>query len=170
MDYLSLVSLPPPAEDIVAPANIKQPSTSVETVVSDEPSPSAPSTESPTIPVSSMPSSQGPAALLPSSSTQGSLLSSSSLKAHDELSDELARMATQLRRNAEHFSAILEKDKGLVVSAEDALSKNADSMTRERDRLKKHSSKSFGTTWFTIGTILVVCLAFVWMLVIMRVT
>lgn len=169
MDYLSLVSLPPPAEDIVAPANIKQPSASDETVASGEPSTSVPSIESPTIPVGSMPSSQGPAALLPSSSTQGSLLSSS-LKAHDDLSDELARMATQLRRNAEHFSAILEKDKGLVVSAEDALSKNAESMTRERDRLKKHSSKSFGTTWFTIGAILVVCLAFVWMVIIMRMT
>jgi len=167
VDYLSLVSLPPPVEDIITTGTDASKLTAVE----DTPSNSAsiePFPE-PLIDLIPVPSSQNSVHLLPSSPRQDSFLSSS-LKTHEELSDELARMAAQLRRNAEHFSVTLDKDKGLVVAAEEVLLKNADNMTKERDKLDKHSSKSFSTTWFTIGAILVVCITWVWMFFIIRLT
>ncbi|GJJ06406.1 hypothetical protein Clacol_000597 [Clathrus columnatus] len=167
VDYLSLVSLPPQVENIVTTSidtsklNIMEDTTSA--FIEHSPEISTIDQIAPT------PSSQSPVSLLPSLPRQDSTLSSS-LKTHEALSDELARMAAQLRRNAEHFSVTLEKDKGLVVAAEEVLLKNADNMSREHDRLSEHSSKSFSTTWFTIGAILVVCITWVWMFFVIRVT
>lgn len=166
MDYLSLVPSPPPVADGVA-TNIEQSKLDVE--VSDDSASLIPPSKPFTTDAVPVPSNQDPQSLLSSSSQQGQLLSSS-LKTHEELSDQLARMAVQLRRNAEHFSNALEKDKSLVLSAEEVLMKNVESMAHERDRLKKHSWKSFGTTWITIGAILVVCLTWIWMFFIIRLT
>jgi Membrane fusion protein Use1 len=107
---------------------------------------------------------------LTSSSPPAPSLLSSSLQTHEELSNELSRMATQLKRNAQQFSDSLDKDKSLVLSAADVLEKNYDSMTKERVRLRDHSGKSSGTTWMVFGALLVVSIAWVFMFFIIRLT
>ena len=79
-------------------------------------------------------------------------------------------MATQLKRNAQHFSDSLDKDKSLVQSAAEALEKNYDTMTKERVRLRDHGGKSFGTTCMVFGALLVVSIAWVSMLFVIRLT
>ena len=79
-------------------------------------------------------------------------------------------MATQLKRNAQHFSDSLDKDKSLIQSAADVLEKNYDTMTKERVRLKDHRSKSFGTTWMVFGSLLVVSITWVLMFFVIRLT
>lgn len=79
-------------------------------------------------------------------------------------------MATQLKRNAQHFSDSLDKDKTLVQSAAEVLEKNYDTMTKERVRLRDHRGKSFGTTWMVFGALLMVSVAWVVMFFVIRVT
>ncbi|OBZ70579.1 hypothetical protein A0H81_09277 [Grifola frondosa] len=52
----------------------------------------------------------------------------------EELSAQLAQMATQLKRNAQHFAGSLEKDKAVVLEAQEKLERNHDVMTKERVR------------------------------------
>ena len=99
-----------------------------------------------------------------------SSLLSASFQTHDELSNELARMATQLKRNAVHFSESLDKDKSLVQSASEALEKNYDTMAGARVRLGDHRGKSFGTTWMAFGALAAISIAWVFMFFIIRFT
>jgi len=78
----------------------------------------------------------------------------------EELSEQLAQMATQLKRNALHFSNSLEKDKAVVLESQEKLERNYDVMTKERKRLRDHHSKSWGTTWITILSIVVAIIGF----------
>jgi hypothetical protein len=79
-------------------------------------------------------------------------------------------MATQLKRNALHFSESLDKDKSFVQSASEAIEKNYDTMTKERTRLRDHTSKSSGTTWMVFGALAAVSVAWVFMFFIIRFT
>lgn len=79
-------------------------------------------------------------------------------------------MATQLKRNAVHFSESLDRDKSVVQSASEALEKNYDAMTATRVRLKEHSGKSWGTTWIVYGGLVAVSVAWVFMFFIIRLT
>jgi Membrane fusion protein Use1 len=88
----------------------------------------------------------------------------------EELSSQLAQMAGQLRRNAEHFSRALVVDQAVLRDAEEKVDTNYDVMKRERVRLRDHRGKSIGTTCLTITSVLVVALAFVVMLFILRFT
>ena len=88
----------------------------------------------------------------------------------EELSTQLAQMAGQLRRNAEHFSKALAADQAVLRDAEEKVGTNYDVMKRERLRLRDHRGKSIGTTCLTITSILVVTVAFVVMLFILRFT
>lgn len=88
----------------------------------------------------------------------------------EELSSQLAQMAGQLRRNAEHFSKALAADQAVLRDAEEKVGTNYDVMKRERVRLRDHRGKSIGTTCLTITSILVVTVAFVVMLFILRFT
>jgi hypothetical protein len=88
----------------------------------------------------------------------------------EELSAQLAQMAGQLRRNAEHFSKALAADQVVLRDAEEKVGTNYDVMKRERVRLRDHRGKSIGTTCLTITSILVVTVAFVVMLFILRFT
>lgn len=88
----------------------------------------------------------------------------------EELSAQLAQMAGQLRRNAEHFSKALAADQAVLHDAEEKVGTNYDVMKRERVRLRDHRGKSIGTTCLTITSILVVVVAFVVMLFILRFT
>ena len=75
----------------------------------------------------------------------------------EELSAQLAQMAGQLRRNAEHFSTALAADQAVLRSAEEKIGANYDVMKRERVRLRDHRGKSLGTTCLTITSVLVGC-------------
>ncbi|TFK91628.1 hypothetical protein K466DRAFT_541436 [Polyporus arcularius HHB13444] len=88
----------------------------------------------------------------------------------EELSAQLAQMATQLKRNAIHFAGALEKDKAVVSETQEKLERNYDVMSKERVRLRDHSSKSWGTTWITILSLLVVLVGFVMTFLIIRIT
>ncbi|KAI0247738.1 hypothetical protein BJV78DRAFT_1276806 [Lactifluus subvellereus] len=88
----------------------------------------------------------------------------------EELSAQLAQMAGQLRRNAEHFSNALAVDQAVLRNAEEKIGANFDVMKQERVRLRDHRSRSLGTTCLTITSVLVVSIAFVIMLFIVRLT
>lgn len=79
-------------------------------------------------------------------------------------------MATQLRRNATHFSESLEKDKSVLVSMQEKVEGNFDFMKRERIRLRDFRGKSGGTTCLVIMSIVVMLIAFILMVFIIRLT
>jgi len=172
--YLKLVPLPVAVELQIPEPQATEPSPEAELIPSD-----AGSLERHTVsdqtkdlfPSSSAPPSpeQARASSIAQPPATSSLLSSS-LQTHEELSNELARMATQLKRNAVHFSESLDKDKSLVQSASEALEKNYDAMTASRTRLKQHTGKSWGTTWLVYGGLVAVCIAWVFMFFIIRLT
>ena len=85
-----------------------------------------------------------------------------------ELSDQLAQMAAQLKRNAVHFSVSLAKDQAIVAEAEQKLEENSSMMEKERVRLRDHSGKSKGTTCLVVMVLLVVVLLFAMMVVLIR--
>ncbi|KAH8827323.1 hypothetical protein DL96DRAFT_1606301 [Flagelloscypha sp. PMI_526] len=87
-----------------------------------------------------------------------------------ELSEQLAQMATQLKRNAHHFSKALEDDKAVLERAEDKIGQNLDTMTKTRGNLGTYSSKSRGTTWMTLGIVIFVFAAFIMMIALIRLT
>ncbi len=88
----------------------------------------------------------------------------------EELSAQLAQMAGQLRRNAEHFSTALAADQAVLRNAEEKIGANYDVMKRERVRLRDHRGKSLGTTCLTITSVLVVAVAFLVMFFVLRLT
>ena len=88
----------------------------------------------------------------------------------EDLADQLAQMARQLKLNAQHFSEALEKDKGVVQETEEKVDNNYDTLTKERVRLRDHRSKSRGTTWIVILSILVVFIGFFVTFFVIRIT
>ncbi|KAG9056373.1 hypothetical protein FS842_010889 [Serendipita sp. 407] len=93
-----------------------------------------------------------------------------SRQTQDEISKKLADMAAQLRMNAQHFSAALEDDKEALAEADSKLNQNLTVMQKERGRLGVYSGKSSSTTWMVIASILVVCIAWVVMFFVIRLT
>ena len=89
---------------------------------------------------------------------------------HQDLSEQLAQMAVQLKRNALHFSETLEKDKAIVEEAQQKLEGNFDVMQKERIRLRDHRGKSGSTTWLVVGIVLTVVLLFVMIVLLIRLT
>ncbi|KAJ8518335.1 hypothetical protein ONZ45_g4603 [Pleurotus djamor] len=87
-----------------------------------------------------------------------------------ELSEQLAQMATQLRRNAVHFSESLEKDKAVVEDAQQKIEGNLDGMTKERIRLRDHRGKSQSTTCLVVASLAIVCVLFILMFFLIRFT
>ena len=79
-------------------------------------------------------------------------------------------MATQLKHNALHFSSALEKDKAVLEGAQEKLERNHGVMTTERVRLRDHRSKSWGTTWLVVLSIVVAAVGFVLTFFVIRLT
>lgn len=88
----------------------------------------------------------------------------------EELSEQLALMATQLRRNATHFSESLVKDKSVVEAMQEKIEGNFDFMKKQRIRLRDFRGKSGSTTCLVIMSLLVVVVAFMLMVLVIRVT
>ncbi|KAK0455532.1 membrane fusion protein Use1-domain-containing protein [Desarmillaria tabescens] len=89
---------------------------------------------------------------------------------HNELSDQLAQMATQLKRNALHFSNSLSADKAVVEAAQQKIESNFDVMKKERVRLRDHRGKSGSTTCLAIMSVIVVTVLFIFMVMLIRLT
>lgn len=89
---------------------------------------------------------------------------------HEELSEQLAQMATQLKRNAVHFSESLAKDQAVVEDAQEKLEGNLGMMTKERVRLRDHRGKSGSTTCLVVLSLIMVCALFVLMFFVIRFT
>lgn len=79
-------------------------------------------------------------------------------------------MATQLRRNAIHFGEALAKDQAVLSDVDEKIINNLDTMGKERVRLRDHRSKSWGTTWLSLGSVLAVVVVFVAMFLVIKVT
>ncbi|KAL5528603.1 hypothetical protein ACEPAF_7739 [Sanghuangporus sanghuang] len=126
--------------------------------------PNRPDNPATTLLTPSIPSSSEPFG----ESARGSLETSTAL--HEDLSKQLAQMATQLRRNAEQFSETLAKDTGVVNAAQEKIERNYDEVSKERVRLRDHSAKSSGTTCLTLMAIIVVIIAFFMTYLVIRVT
>jgi hypothetical protein len=94
----------------------------------------------------------------------------STAAAHEELSAQLAQMATQLKRNAIHFSDTLARDQAVVEETKLKMESNYDSMHKERTRLRDHTGKSRNTTWLTLFSIIAVFVSFFIMFFIIRFT
>lgn len=88
----------------------------------------------------------------------------------EEMAEQLARMATQLKRNAVHFAGSLEKDKAVVQEAHEKMERNFDVMSKERVRLRDHRSKSWGTTWLVVLSLFVAAIGFMMTFAIIRIT
>lgn len=86
------------------------------------------------------------------------------------MSEQLANMAAQLKRNAIHFATSLEKDKAVVLEAQEKVERNYDVMTKERVRLRDHRSKSWGTTWLVILSLVVALVGFMLTFFVIRLT
>ncbi|KAF5348155.1 hypothetical protein D9756_010771 [Leucocoprinus leucothites] len=80
---------------------------------------------------------------------------------HEDLSNQLAQMATQLKRNAQHFSDSLEKDKAVVEETQEKLEGNFATMVKERFRLRDFRVKSRKSTCLVMGIVLMVIMLFV---------
>jgi hypothetical protein len=78
-------------------------------------------------------------------------------------------MASRLKMNSLEFSQLLEKDKGLIENAEEQLDGNLSGMIKERDRLKAYKKKGGVTTWFVIGSVFAVLIAWLFMFALMRI-
>lgn len=85
-----------------------------------------------------------------------------------ELQDQLAQMATQLKLNAMHFSNALSADKTLVESAGEKIEANYDVLQKEGSRLRARTWKSRGQTCFVMASLLAVVIAFAFMVLLIR--
>lgn len=92
-------------------------------------------------------------------------------KARQEaMTEQLAQMAVQLRKNAERFSDSLGKDKAVIEELDTKLGGNLDEMGKERIRLRDHRGKSGSTTCLTIFAVVGVLVVFMFMIALIRLT
>jgi hypothetical protein len=79
-------------------------------------------------------------------------------------------MATQLKRNAIHFSESLAKDQAAVEDAQGKIEGNYDVMKTERLRVRDLRGKTGSTTCLVVMSVVVVLVAFVVMVLVIRAT
>lgn len=95
---------------------------------------------------------------------------STSLQTQEELSAQLAQMASQLKQNSLRFTDALARDRAVMEGAEERLEGNLTKLQKERTRLKVQSGKSGSTTWMVLGAIITVVLAWIFTFLLIRVT
>ncbi|KAH8119138.1 hypothetical protein DFH11DRAFT_424555 [Phellopilus nigrolimitatus] len=114
------------------------------------------------------PSLPSTSALSGANAVPGFLETSTALQ--EDLSEQLAQMARQLKLNAQHFSEALAKDQGVVQVSKEKVEQNYDDLTKERIRLRDHSGKSRGTTCLVLMSIVVVIIGFMLTFFVIRIT
>ncbi|KAL9715028.1 hypothetical protein Ac2012v2_001688 [Leucoagaricus gongylophorus] len=143
---------------------------STETSLSTPPPSSPPvSTLLPTTPIESTPLPLSSSTALPTSSNatkRKHLQITNALQ--EELSDQLALMAAQLKRNVQYFSVSLEKDKDVIEETQDKIDGNFSLMLKERIQLRDFRTRSKGSTWMVIGVVVIVLALFVVMVGVIR--
>lgn len=88
----------------------------------------------------------------------------------DSLSGELLRMAGILKTNSIKFADALERDRKVLEEADEKLQGNLTLMTRTRGRLGEYSRKARGMGWVTLGSVVAVCISWMLMFVVIRLT
>jgi len=86
------------------------------------------------------------------------------------MSDQLALMAAQLKRNAIHFSESLAKDQAVVEKTQQKLEGNFNVMQKQMGLTKALSSKSGSTTCLVLLSIIIVTVLFIFMVALIRLT
>ena len=92
------------------------------------------------------------------------------LQTQEELSDQLAQMAAQLKRNAQSFAAQLHEDNALVQLAHDQLEGVHTRVKTEKTTLRDFRGKSGYTTCMVMGAIVVVMISWVMMFFLIKIT
>jgi hypothetical protein len=111
-----------------------------------------------------------PSEKLPGSTPSSRRVPLSTAEVHEELSAQLAQMASQLKRNAIHFSDTMVRDQAVVEETKLKMESNFDGLQKERTRLRDHAGKSRGTTWLTLFSVIAVFVSFFVMFFIIRFT
>lgn len=93
-----------------------------------------------------------------------------SLQTQEDLSDQLAQMAAQLKRNAQSFAAQLHEDNALVQLAHDQLEGVHTRVKTEKTTLRDFRGKSGYTTCMVIGAVVVVMISWVMMFFMIKLT
>jgi hypothetical protein len=93
-----------------------------------------------------------------------------SLQTQEDLSEQLAQMAAQLKRNAQSFAAQLHEDNALVQLAHDQLEGVHTRVKTERSTLRDFRGKSGYTTCMVMGAVAVVLVSWVMMFFLIKVT
>ncbi|KAG8714868.1 hypothetical protein FRC08_011336 [Ceratobasidium sp. 394] len=133
-----------------------------------EPKSSSPeSSESPTEPL--LPHSRPSAPAAPQIPDMPAFMHTS-LQTQEDLSEQLAQMAAQLKRNAQTFAAQLHEDNALVQLAHDQLEGVHTRVKTERTTLRDFRGKSGYTTCMVMGAVAVVMVSWVMMFFLIKVT
>jgi len=172
---LPKLTRPPPPPTLISDSQVEQ---SIRHVEQDTSASNGPTTDLLLTPSEepSLPPSRPSITPATSSNTDKPQKSSSSaflatsLQTQEELSLQLAQMATQLKLNAVHFTESLAKDRAVMEGAEEKLEGNLTRLKTERSRLRIYSGKSGSTTWLVLGAIVVVVGAWVLMFLVIRIT
>ncbi|KAJ6481706.1 hypothetical protein C8R45DRAFT_1002776 [Mycena sanguinolenta] len=85
-----------------------------------------------------------------------------------DMSDQLALMATQLKRNAIHFGELLAKDQAVLEDTDKKLEGNFGYMQQTQTRMKSLNTKTSGSTCTRLLIIFVVVFVFMFMVFFMR--
>ncbi|KIK54648.1 hypothetical protein GYMLUDRAFT_48560 [Collybiopsis luxurians FD-317 M1] len=101
--------------------------------------------------------------------TSGAFLENSKAR-QEAMTEQLAQMAVQLRKNAQHFSTSLAEDKTVIEETQTKLESNFGTMQKERIRLRDHRGKSGSTTCLVIFAIVGVLVTFTFMVALIRLT
>ena len=88
----------------------------------------------------------------------------------DSLSGELLRMAGILKANSMAFADALERDRKILEDAGEKLQGNLTLMTKTRGKLGEYSKKARGMGWATLGSVAIVCISWVIMFILIRLT
>lgn len=104
----------------------------------------------------------------PSSGTGNLLEHHASLQ--QALLGDLTSMSSQLKTNSQAFAHSLEKDKEVVLAAQDKLDGNLTVMKKEGGRLGGYGKKATGMVWVTVGLVGAVAAIWVGMFLLIKVT
>jgi hypothetical protein len=85
-----------------------------------------------------------------------------------DMSEQIALMATQLKRNAIHFGELLANDQQVVEETEKKLGDNFGYMQKTRIRTRDLRGKTGSTTCLVLGIVLLVTVLFMLMVSLIR--
>jgi hypothetical protein len=89
---------------------------------------------------------------------------------HERLSEDMLVGATMLSQASRSISETLAKDAATIKELDDVQSENRAVLAKEKDRIKKQTSRTCRFTLITIGVCVVVLIVFMWMVMMIRLT